>query len=324
MKKSKTKQKILIGLFLVLAELLFFSCTDSIQNDNLSKELKISYLGFNTTIDNYFVPSEDVELLARANKNGVIYSWNIPGEWEEVDENKIKWKVPEKEGVYKLSVTVTDEKTDKTAEKNINVTVSDDVVCAAPDSFSCKVTTNIKMKNRLIGEDIQTTLSSIKMNSDDTTYIETVEANGEITKTFADSQAIYNIDESGNRNLVVKRSEETSLVPSVNLLGLSSLKNSCSDYETDGRFYRFTQVSENQKALVEYDSTLGVVTRIRSEDEDNMEVSDINMEYDVIDGYIIPKRVSGVVSYYVAGEKFSTEVEEIITDVVLNEKDVEE
>lgn len=50
-----------------------------------------------------------------------------------------------------------------------------------------------------------------------------------------------------------------------------------------------------------------------------MEVSDMKMEYDVIDGYIIPTKISGVVSYYAAGEKFSTKIEEEITDVIINE-----
>lgn len=319
MKIVKGKNRSLIGLLLVIAGFLIFSCSGNVQIDNSSKDLKISYLGFNTSIDNYFTPGENVELLARANKNGVVYSWNIPGEWNEIKENKISWKVPEEEGVYKLSVTVTDEKTNKSANKCIDVTVSDDVVCAAPDSFSCKITTNITMNNKLLGEDHQTTVTSIKMDSDDSVYIETVETTGEISRTFADSEAVYSLDNSGNRKLVAKRTSKDSFAPSVNILGLTSLKNSCPDYESDGRFYKFRQASSSQKAEVEYDSILGVITRIRSENEDNMEVSDMKMEYDVIDGYIIPTKISGVVSYYAAGEKFSTKIEEEITDVIINE-----
>ena len=102
MKIVKGKNRSLIGLLLVIAGFLIFSCSGNVQIDNSSKDLKISYLGFNTSIDNYFTPGENVELLARANKNGVVYSWNIPGEWNEIKENKISWKVPEEEGVYKL------------------------------------------------------------------------------------------------------------------------------------------------------------------------------------------------------------------------------
>lgn len=323
MKIIKKKKRSLIGLFLIMAELLIFSCSRNVQVDNSSKDLKISYLGFNTTIDNYFPPGANVELLARANKNGVVYSWDIPGEWKKIKENEISWKVPKEEGVYKLSVTVTDEKTNKSTNKSIDVTVSDNVVCASPDSFSCKVTTNITMNNKLLGEDRQTTVTSMKMNSDNSVYIETVETTGEISRTFADSEAVYSVDNSGNRKLVAKRTSEDSFVPSVNILGLTSLKKSCPDYETAGRFYKFRQSSATQKAEVEYDSMLGLVTRIRSENEENMEVSDIQMEYDVIDGYIIPTKILGVVSYYAAGEKFSTKIEEEITDVIINENEEE-
>lgn len=314
------KIKSLVVLSALLAEIMFISCSNGLQNSNSSKELKVSYLGFNTNLNNYFVPGENVELLARANKNGVDYYWDIPGEWKELNDNKVSWKVPENEGVYTLSVTVTDKKTNAAVNKSIDITVSDNAVCAAPDSMSCKITTNITMNNRLIGENLQTTVSTIKMNPDDSVYVETVEANGEITKTYTDSEAVYSIDDAGNRTLVARCSSDTSFVPSANVLGLSSLLNSCSDYETDGRFYKFSQETASQKALVEYDSKLGVVTRIRSEDEENMEVSDIKMDYDVIDGYIIPRKVSGIVTYYVAGEKFSTQVEEEITDVIINEE----
>jgi hypothetical protein len=313
------KSKILIGSLLAITGIVFFSCSGNVQNETSSKELKVSYLGFNTSIDNYFIPGENVELLARANKKGVTYTWNLPGEWKEIDENKISWKVPEEEGVYKLSVDVTDEKSKQTVNKSIDVTVSDDIVCATPNSFSCKVTTNITMNNKLIGEDKQTTVSSIEMNSDNSVYVETIETNGDITRTYADSEAVYDIDSNGNRNLVAKNSKNENLIPTVNILGLASLKNSCSDYETDGRFYKFRQSSSTQKAEVEYDSMLGVITRIRSEDEENMEVSDILMDYDVIDGYIIPKKISGIVTYYVVGEKFTTKIEEEITDVIINE-----
>ncbi len=315
------KRKSFIVHLLVTAGLFLISCTDNVQKVHDSRELKVSYLGFNTTIDNYFIPGHEVELLARANKkNGVDYSWNIPGEWEEIDKNKIKWKVPEEEGEYTLSVTVSDEATNQSISKSVNVTVSDEIACAVPDTFSCKITTSITMNNKLIGEDIQKTVSSITMNSDDSVYVETIESNGDVTKTYADSEAVYSIDDSGKRKLVAKRNSNDSFTPSVNVLGLASLKNSCSDYETDGRFYKFRQSSSSQKAEVDYDSSLGVITRIRSENEDNMEVSDIQMEYDVIDGYIIPKRISGIVTYYAQGEKFSTKIEEEITDIIINEK----
>lgn len=192
-------------------------------------------------------------------------------------------------------------------------------MCAVPDTFSCKVTTSITMNNKLIGENTQKTVSSIMMNSDDSVYVETIETNGDVTRTYADSEAIYSIDDNGKRKLVAKRNSNDSFTPSVNILGLSSLKNSCSDYETDGRFYKFRQSSSSQKAVVDYDSSLGVITRIRSENDDNMEVSDMQMEYDVIDGYIVPTKVSGIVTYIVSGEKFSTKIIEEITDVIINE-----
>lgn len=304
---------------LVVTAVLLLSCSEHVQTNNSSKELKVSYLGFNTTITNYFVPGKTVELLARANKKNVDYEWDLPGEWEEVTDNKVSWKVPEKEGLYTLSVNVIDKKTNKNVNKSIDITVADNTVCAVPDSLSCKVTTNIKMNNRLLGENLQTTVSSIKMNPDSSVYVETVEANGEITRTYADSDAIYNVDDMGKRTLVARSNTESSFVPTVNMFGLSSLINSCPDYETDGRYYKFRQSSSTQKALVEYDSKLGVVTRICSEDEENMEISDMQMEYDVIDGYIIPTKISGIVTYYASGEKFSTSIEEEISDIIINE-----
>ena len=306
-------------LLLVITEVLWLSCSEHVQTNNSSKELKVSYLGFNTTITNYFVPGKNVELLARANKKNVSYTWTLPGEWEEISDNKISWKVPEQEGLYTLSVTVTDRKTNKSVNKSIDIAVSDNAVCATPDSLSCKVTTNIKMNNRLLGENLQTTVSSITMNPDNSVYVETVESNGEITRTYADSDAIYNVDDMGKRTLVAKSNNESSFVPVANVLSLSSLINSCPDYETDGRYYKFQQSSSTQKAVVEYDSILGVVTRIRSEDEENMEVSDMQMEYDVIDGYIIPTKISGIVTYYAAGEKFCTIIDEEISDIIFNE-----
>lgn len=303
---------------LVVTAVLLLSCSEHVQTNNSSKELKVSYLGFNTTITNYFVPGKTVELLARANKKNVDYEWDLPGEWEEVTDNKVSWKVPEKEGLYTLSVNVIDKKTNKNVNKSIDITVADNTVCAVPDSLSCKVTTNIKMNNRLLGENLQTTVSSIKMNPDSSVYVETVEANGEITRTYADSDAIYNVDDMGKRTLVARSNTESLFVPTVNMFGLSSLINSCPDYETDGRYYKFRQSSSTQKALVEYDSKLGVVTRICSEDEENMEISDMQMEYDVIDGYIIPTKISGIVTYYASGEKFSTSIEEEISDIIIN------
>ena len=50
-----------------------------------------------------------------------------------------------------------------------------------------------------------------------------------------------------------------------------------------------------------------------------MEISDMQMEYDVIDGYIIPTKISGIVTYYASGEKFSTSIEEEISDIIINE-----
>lgn len=312
------KKIIFIVLMLVVTAVLLLSCSEHVQTNNSSKELKVSYLGFNTTITNYFVPGKTVELLARANKKNVDYEWDLPGEWEEVTDNKVSWKVPEKEGLYTLSVNVIDKKTNKNVNKSIDITVADNTVCAVPDSLSCKVTTNIKMNNRLLGENLQTTVSSIKMNPDSSVYVETVEANGEITRTYADSDAIYNVDDMGKRTLVARSNTESLFVPTVNMFGLSSLINSCPDYETDGRYYKFRQSSSTQKALVEYDSKLGVVTRICSEDEENMEISDMQMEYDVIDGYIIPTKISGIVTYYASGEKFSTSIEEEISDIIIN------
>lgn len=319
MKRSEGKVQKLVGLLLIIAVFLLFSCSEHAQTVDSAKELKISYLGFNTSISNYFEPGKNVELVARANKKSVMYEWELPGEWEEIHENKVLWKVPEKEGSYRLSVSVTDKKTSRSVNKSIDVTVAENAVCAVPDSFSCKVTTNIMMKNRLVGENLQTTVSSIKMNSDDSVYVETIEADGEITRTYADSEAVYDIDSKGKRTLVARCSTEKSMMPSVDILSLSSLINACSDYETDGRFYKFRQSSPTQKVMVEYDSKLGVVTRVRSENEDNMEVNDMRMEYDVIDGYIIPKKISGSVTYYAQGEKFSTQIEEEISDVIINE-----
>lgn len=319
MKMIRVKGKSFFCLLLVITGVLLLSCSDQVQTNNSSKELKVSYLGFNTTITNYFAPGKKVELLARANKKNVDYSWNLPGEWEEINENNVSWKVPEQEGQYTVSVTVTDKKTNKSVNKSVEITVSDNAVCATPDYFSCKVITNITMNNRLLGENLQTTVSSITMNPDSSVYVETVEANGEITRTYADSDAIYNVDDMGKRTLIARNNTESSFIPAANVLGLSSLINSCPDYETDGRYYKFRQSYSTQKALVEYDSKLGVVTRIRSEDEENMEVSDMQMEYDVIDGYIIPTKISGIVTYYASGEKFSTKIEEEISDIIINE-----
>ena len=319
-KKIIKHRNFLLCLFALQTLFQFVGCSGNLQNTNSSsKTLSITYLGFNTTLNNYFVPGKKVELLARANKKNVTYSWDIPGDWKEISGNKVIWIVPEQEGEYKISVTARDEKNIKEVSRSLNVTVADEAVCAAPDTFSCKIITKTVMKNKLVGTDVQKTVSKVQMNADDSVYVETVESNGEVTRTFTDSEAVYDIDENGNRKIVARRSFQDSFVPSAKVIGLSTLKNACKDYEYDGRFYNFKQASGKQKAEVEYDSKLGVVTRIRSEDEDNMEVSDMKMEYDVIDGYIVTTKVSGTVTYYVFEEKFTTQIEQKIKDVILNQ-----
>ena len=315
---TKKSINLILSLLFVLISFFVSSCSGDLQKCKESKELKITFLGFNTTINNYFIPGSDVELLARSNKNDVDYLWDVPGEWKEIKKNKIVWKVPEQEGDYKLSVSVKDKTTNQTDQKSVNVTVADNVICAVPETVSYKVITKTTFNNKLIGKDVQQTVSSITMNSDDTVYVETIESSGEVSKTYVDSEAVYSIDKNGNREIVGKRSSEDSYIPKVNILGLASLKNACSTYESDGRFYTFRQSSSSQRAEVEYDSKIGMVTRIKSENDENMEVSDIQMDYEVIDGYIIPSKVSGLVTYYVAGEKYTVQIEQKISDVKIN------
>ena len=220
MKVINTKWKTFLCLLLVITEVLLASCSDSVQANNSSKELKVSYLGFNTTKSNYFVPGEKVQILARANKKDVSYSWALPGEWTKVNDNRVCWMVPEQEGSYTLAVTVTDEQLNKSACKSIDILVSDNTVCAVPESMFCKMTTTISMNNRLFGENFQTTVSTINMNSDNSVLIETIESNGEITRTFTDTNSVYRIDNDGNRTLLAENRSEKSQVPKVNVFGL--------------------------------------------------------------------------------------------------------
>lgn len=311
-----------ISCFSIWLSLSIFGCTNqntTNKSDN-GKNLEIRCLAIKADYENYFVPGQNVEIYARSNKKrGVSYAWEVPGEWTESSDGVINWTVPNEAGTYKVTVTAKDSE-NASVSRSMDITVLDDVVAATPDTFSCKSTTKVTTRNKLVDEDVHVTTSEIKMKNDGTVYIETVESDGETTRTFADSEALYSVDEKGERSLVATRNKDDSLgIPAAEVLSLRSLKAACSEWETDGRKYTFRQANDKVNALVEYDSTLGVVTRIRSESEDDMEVSDIHMEYEVIDGYIVPTYVSGVVEYVYVGETFKVFVEQYFTDIIINE-----
>ncbi len=315
----KNQRRKLVSVILVFAG-VFVSCKNGNEKLDSGKEIKVTYLGIKSDYENYFAPGEKIEILARANKrSNVDIEWQLDGEWKKIDENRIVWTVPSEEGKYTIGVKAVDNENQKFSEKSMEIMVSDNLVSAKPDTFKCTVETGIRIKNKLLGDELKKTTSVIDMRQDGSVYVETIESNGEVTRSCSDEEAFYSINPDGKRELISRRNPVDETIPHVKMIGLSALINSGADYTNDGRTYTFTQNSETKSALVEYDSKLGVITRIRNENIENMEVSDIEMEYDVLDGFIVPKKIKGTVTYKICGELFSTEIEQEIKDVVINE-----
>ena len=194
-----------------------------------------------------------------------------------------------------------------------------DAALAAPESFSCLVKTSTDFSNKLIGRNTVSDTSRIRMKSDGSVEVTTTTPAGETIRTISESDAIYSVAEDGSRKLLARDTGELSgLPPRASLVSLAELKAACPDWTSDGRMFTFTQSSASARGRVVFDSLLGVVTRMRVESEDGLEVQDVSVDYEAIDGYLIPKRVEGTIEYVAGDEPYSIHIVQEMEDIEVN------
>jgi hypothetical protein len=295
------------------------SCQNPPSNASL-KKLAITHMGFKSDEYSPITPGKSIQVYAVANKkNNVSYTWELPGEWKNISPGTIEWTVPATPGEYKVTATASDPSLGQSASHSSTVTVVDGAALAAPDSFSCSVKARTTMVNKLIGEKTISTSSKVDMSTDGEVSVETTTPVGEKLRTFTEKGATYSISPDGVRTLLSRDDKSIPDLPvSANLVSLESLKAACPTWTSDGRRYTFEQSSGTKQGLVIYDSLLGVVTRMRSEDEESGDVQDISMAYRIFDGFLIPTHIEGSFEYVVADEPYSVRVVQDLEDIVIN------
>ncbi len=285
------------------------------------RKLSITRLGFVADYEHPVTPGSEVEIFAYANKNkGIEYKWNLEGEWNVISPNRIKWTVPQESGEYEVSVEARDPNTGDTAMDIVPITVLDEAVLASPLNFSCKIKTKTCLANRFIGNIEDTSTTHVTKRKDGSMHIESENSSGELTQTIGDGENIYNVDGEGNKSNIMRLDDfsNTARVMTPTLLSLASLMNFTDDYVRNGRMYSFRQKSGEKSYKIDFDSLLGQVTRIRSENDDRTQVSEMSISYDVKEGFLVPRKVTGIVTYVIADVEYRAFVEQEFTDVKIN------
>lgn len=271
-------------------------------------------------------PGKTVEVFASSNKRGdVLYSWEAPGTWRVVGQGRIEWTIPQEPGEYNVTVTAIDQPSGMIAKRSSLVTVAEGGALAAPESFSCVVKTSTQFTNKLIGSNVVSDTSVIRMNADGSVEVATTTPAGETIRTVSDADSFYAVAPDGSRKLLARDTGGLEgLPPRASLVSLAELKAACPDWTSDGRMYTFTQSSASARGRVVFDALLGVVTRMRVESEDGLEVQDISVDYETIEGYLIPKRVEGTIEYVAGDEPYSIHIVQEMEDIEVNADPVTE
>lgn len=317
----RNKNTTLLTLFLlvcVTSVALLSGCVNATSGQG--RQLAVTRLGFKTDNDAPLTPGKTVTVYADSNrKAGVSYTWNVPGTYKQLSSKSIAWTVPTTPGDYTVSLTCVASSLGQTATRSTKVTVVDDAAVASPETFSCSIKAVTQFTNKLIGEKGITTTSRISKDATGNVSVETTPPVGDTIKTSTDNGSTYSIAADGTRTLVSQISDGSPEMPfSPSMLSLDSLKASCPTWTSDVRYFTFEQRASSQYGKIVFDSRLGVLTKIRSEDDDLGEVQDIKITYQTIDGYLIPAHIEGDITYMVADEPYTIHCSQDMEDIVVN------
>jgi hypothetical protein len=106
-----------------------------------------------------------------------------------------------------------------------------------------------------------------------------------------------------------------SMTPSISL---SSLVLACPGYDKTGNTYTFRKTVSGVSSMIKFDNGLGMITGIRTVEEDSGTVTDMNINYQVVDGYTFPESISSDVTYNISGVETVVYIDQKLTDLVIN------
>jgi hypothetical protein len=127
----------------------------------------------------------------------------------------------------------------------------------------------------------------------------------------------YVVAPDGSRSLFAEVSldDYSANTPS---LSLGSLRNAYADYSQNGDVYTFTRIVSGVKSTIVYDDSSGYVTSMKSDDENSGTVSDVNITYTVVDGYVFPEKLTADVSYQVGETTSVVHIIQDFSDITVN------
>jgi hypothetical protein len=320
MKQAFWGAKFLItGCILSILAITGVSCTQEAQESTVSaKTLTVQKLGFSLDANQYIKPGEVVKVFAKANlASGASYAWNVPGSFTDKGNGLIEWTVPAEAGDYTISVVATDSSGNASVSRSMSVKVGDGHGYAMPDAYSYTLNTTSSLDNKFNRDLSKTTTTKLSKNADGSITSEISMDNGECQKLENVDGKTYVVAPDGSRSLFAEVSldDYSANTPS---LSLGSLRNAYADYSQNGDVYTFTRIVSGVKSTIVYDDSSGYVTSMKSDDENSGTVSDVNITYTVVDGYVFPEKLTADVSYQVGETTSVVHIIQDFSDITVN------
>ncbi len=286
------------------------------------KELKIQKLAFDLKPDQAVIPGANVRLYAKANQvENVSYDWQVPGTWVDITGNLIEWTVPEEAGEYTIKVTAVNTNGDSATNSTV-VNVLDAHAYSAPQACSFTINSNTRFSNKSMGTLENSTVTRIDMLSNGSVRT-TVTANGETTTSIMADDTLTQFDEAGDKKAVMKSSDLAGNFDPA-LFNLSNLMMVMPDYTQKNDVYRFSKTSGSVNFSIEYDNKYGQIRSLKKSDSESGDFENLEIEYQLVDGYLFPAKMNYEIVCWIAGIKNSNKIEQEFTDVIIGDFLVEE
>lgn len=303
--------------------LVLLSCNNVVDSATVNavaapvKELKIQKLAFDLTSDQVIVPGATVRVYAKANQvEQVSYDWQVPGTWTSVTDNQIEWTVPQESGEYTIQVTVHNTAGDSASNATV-VNVFDAHAYSAPEACSFTIRSNSAYTNKTMGTLEDTAITTIKMFSDGSVST-AVTSNGFTTTSTIADDTLTQYDEQGNKNAVMRGSDLAgNFDPAI--FNLSNLMTVMPGYTQKGDVYRFSKSTGSVDFSIEYDNKFGQIRSMNKSDSESGDLENLEIEYQLVDGYLFPSKISYEIVCWIAGVKNSNKIEQEFTDIVIGE-----
>jgi hypothetical protein len=158
----------------------------------------------------------------------------------------------------------------------------------------------------------------VEKRNDGSVATKTNTGNGETQSVESVDGKTYLVKADGTKSLFsdVSLDSVKSMTPSINL---SSLVLACPGYDKSGNTYTFRKTVSGVASTIQFDDGLGMVTGIRTVEEESGAVTDMSINYQVVDGYTFPESISSDVTYIVSGVETIVHIDQRFDDLVINQ-----